>query len=200
MPSFPAKAACLRTLLAVAALLPAQSAFAHTGVGATTGLGAGFLHPLEGLDHVLAMVTVGLWSGFVLPRRFWVGAVTFMASMALGAGFGFLSGPLPFVETGIVLSIIVFGLLTLFASPAQVRGVTLASLAAIAGFALFHGHAHAAEASGAALAYVAGFLLSTGLLHLGGIGLARIIARRTLMVRGIGAAVATGGAAMLLLG
>lgn len=200
MPSLAAKPACLRTLLALAALLPAQSAFAHTGVGATTGLGAGFLHPLEGLDHVLAMVTVGLWSGFVLPQRFWAGAATFMACMALGAGFGFLGGALPFVETGIVLSIIVFGLLTLAASPAQGRGVTLASLAAIAGFALFHGHAHAAEASGAALAYVAGFLLSTGLLHLGGIGLARGIARRTFVVRGIGAAVAASGAAMLLAG
>lgn len=187
-----------RLMIGGAALLPASAALAHTGVGATSGMIAGFVHPLEGLDHVLAMVTVGLWSGFALPQRFWAGAVTFMTAMAAGAGIGFLGGALPFVEAGILASIVVFGLLTLFASPAQGRGMTLASLAAIAGFALFHGHAHAAEASSAALLYVAGFLISTGLLHLAGIGLARLASRHAAVVRGLGAVVAASGVAMIV--
>lgn len=121
-----------------------------------------------------------------------------MAGMAAGARIGRLGGVLAFVEAGILASIVVFGLLTLIASPDQGRGMTLASLAAIAGFALFHGHAHAAEASGAVLLYVTGFLISTGLLHLAGIGLAWMISRHAAMVPDLGAVVAASEGAMIV--
>lgn len=182
--------------LSATAILLAGPALAHTGHGDASGFLHGLAHPVFGMDHLLAMVTVGLWSGFVLPARFWAGAAAFMGAMALGAGLSWSGIGLPVVETLITASVVVFGLLTLVARRGQGAGVTAASLAAIAGFALAHGHAHATEASGNALAYLAGFLIATGALHLAGIALARSVAegRFALMVqRVLGTGVALGG-------
>lgn len=161
--------------VAGAAALMASPALAHTGHFAH-GFLPGLEHPVGGFDHVLAMVAVGLWSGFVLPGRVWAGAATFMGSMILGAAFGGASVPLPMVETWITLSVVAFGLLTLMSRRGQTAALTGLSLAAIGLFAVFHGYAHASEATGGAMAYLAGFLISTAALHLTGIGLARLAA------------------------
>lgn len=182
--------------LSTAVLLLAGPALAHTGHGDANGFLHGLEHPVFGMDHLLAMVTVGLWSGFVLPQKFWAGAVAFMGAMVLGAAMSWSGIGLPGVETLITASVVIFGLLTLLARRGQGAGLTAASLAAIAAFALAHGHAHATEATGQALAYLAGFLISTAALHLAGIGLARSVAegRFALLVqRVLGAGAALGG-------
>ncbi|GAB1479904.1 HupE/UreJ family protein [Paracoccaceae bacterium] len=180
--------------------LLAAPALAHSGHGETSGLVAGLSHPVFGPDHLLAMLAVGLWSGFVLPGRFWAGAATFMGAMVAGAGLSWSGVPIPNVETWITASVAVFGLLTILARQGQSRQVTGASLAAIALFAMCHGHAHATEASGNALAYLAGFLMATGALHLAGIGLARAIAcgrAARLVQAGLGAGITGAGLWMM---
>jgi len=182
------------TIPALAALIATASpALAHTGHGTTSGLLAGLAHPVFGLDHLLAMLAVGLWSGFVLPRRFWMGAAVFMAAMAAGAGLSWAGIALPLVETGIVASVVIFGALTLAARRGQARRITAASLAAIGGFAMFHGHAHATEAAGAVLPYLAGFLIATGALHLAGITIARAVATQPVAQRVMGGGIAASG-------
>lgn len=165
-----------KLILTSALALAAGPALAHSGHGASSGFIAGFSHPLLGMDHLLAMLAVGLWSGFVLPHRFWAGAATFMAAMAVGAGLSWAGFVIPLVEGWITTSVVVFGLFTLLARRNQPIGICMASLAAIGGFALFHGHAHATEASGNVLAYLAGFLTATAGLHLAGIAVARGVA------------------------
>ena len=97
-----------RILLASIFTLLATPALAHTGHGDTSGFIHGLQHPLFGMDHLLAMLAVGLWSGFVLPKRFWAGAVTFMAAMAAGAGLSWAGIGIPMVETWIVTSVVAF--------------------------------------------------------------------------------------------
>ena len=186
--------------LSAGLMLLAAPALAHTGHGETSGLIAGLSHPVFGPDHLLAMLAVGLWSGFVLPGRFWAGAATFMGAMVVGAGLSWSGVPIPMVEMWITASVAVFGLLTIFARQGQSSQLTGASLAAIALFAMCHGHAHATEASGHALAYLAGFLIATGALHLAGIGLARAIAggrAARLVQTGLGAGITGAGLWMM---
>jgi len=173
--------------------LMATPALAHTGHGDANGFLHGLTHPMLGPDHLLAMLAVGLWSGFVLPSRFWLGAVAFMAAMALGAGLSWTGVAYPAVESVIGASVLVFGLLTLVSRRGQARAVTTAALAAIAVFASAHGHAHATEAAGNALAYLSGFLISTAALHLAGIALARAVAARPLVQQAMGAGIALSG-------
>lgn len=156
--------------------LLAAPALAHSGHGDTSGLMAGLSHPVFGPDHLLAMLAVGLWSGFVLPNRFWAGAATFLAAMAAGAAIRWAGIGYPMVEPVILASVVVFGLLVVASKPGQAQGLTLASLAMIGLFASAHGHAHASEASGNALGYLAGFLTATAGLHLAGIAVARAVA------------------------
>ena len=180
------------SLAAVVALL-AGPALAHTGHGDANGFLHGLEHPVLGMDHLLAMLAVGLWSGFVLPTRFWAGAAAFMGAMSVGAGMSWAGVGYPMVETVILASVVAFGLLTLVARRGQAGWVTGLSLAAIAVFASAHGHAHATEASGPVLAYLAGFLLSTAGLHLAGIGIARAVAARPLVQQAMGAGIALSG-------
>jgi urease accessory protein len=157
--------------------LIATPALAHAGAGAAEGLVRGLMHPLLGLDHLLAMLAVGLWSGVVLPRRVWAGAAVFVAAMALGAGAARAGlGPTG-VEAGILASVLVLGALVLSARRGQAPALTAATLAAIGVFAAAHGHAHATEASGPAAAYLAGVLATTAAVHGAGIALARAVAR-----------------------
>jgi urease accessory protein len=155
-------------LLTLLLLLP-STANAHTETGAVGGLIIGFLHPLTGLDHVVAMVAVGLWGVFLAAPAVWLLPVIFPVIMALGGALGVLSVPLPGVETGIALSGVILGLMVALATtpPLRIAG-------AIVGlFAIFHGHAHGTELPEAAnaLTYAAGFVIATGLLHLSGIAL-----------------------------
>lgn len=186
-------------LAAIATTLPTL-AFAHTGVGATHGFVHGFGHPLGGLDHMLAMVTVGIFAWQLGGRAIWAVPATFVALMAVGGALGVSGVNVPFVELGIGLSVVVLGAVVAFGLKAP-----LAVAMALAGFfAIFHGHAHGTEmpldASG--LSYGLGFMLATGLLHVAGIGLGMAIGRfgethGEKFVRGAGAAVAVAGLALI---
>lgn len=176
----------------------ATPALAHTGHGEVSGLVHGLQHPLLGIDHLLAMLAVGLWSGFVLKQRVWLGAATFMTAMTSGAALGWSGVALPMVESGILLSVIAFGVLTVAGRKGQAEGLTRASLCAIALFAVCHGQAHAVEASGNASAYLFGFLASTAALHTLGLVLARQVAGRHLVQRGIGLGIAASGLLLLV--
>lgn len=176
---------------AIAAL--AGPALAHTGHGDANGFLHGLAHPVMGPDHLLAMLTVGLWSGLVLPHRFWAGGAAFMAAMVAGAGLSWAGTSYPAVEAVIVSSVVAFGLLTVVSRRGQAGWVSGLSLAAIAVFASAHGHAHATEVQGNALAYLAGFLIATATLHLVGIGIARSVAARPALQRAMGAGIALSG-------
>lgn len=165
-------------LIPLAVALTATPALAHTGLAHSSGLVAGLVHPILGADHLLAMLAVGLWSGFALPEKFRAGPLAFMAAMVVGAGLSWAGLGFGFAETGVLASLAVFGLLTAFARPGQAAWVSRASLIAIAAFALCHGQAHAAEATGAKALYLIGFLVSTAGLHMAGVLIARHIATR----------------------
>jgi urease accessory protein len=146
-----------------------STASAHSETGTVGGFISGFRHPLTGLDHIVAMVAVGLWGAFLGAPAIWVLPVVFPLVMALGGALGVLGVPLPGVETGIALSGIMLGLAVTFAArpPLWVAAVMVGC------FAIFHGHAHGAELphSANAMTYAVGFVISTGLLHLTGIAI-----------------------------
>jgi urease accessory protein len=189
-----------RSSLAIALLLVAASSatWAHADAAdATGGFIAGFLHPLLGWDHVVAMVAVGLWGAFLGAPAIWVLPVVFPLVMAFGGVLGVIGVPLPGVETGIALSAIVLGAMVAFAArpPLPVAAVIVGA------FAIFHGHAHGTELPSAAnpLVFSLGFVLATGLLHLGGIAfglLTRWQAGR-MAVRGVGGFIGLVGVAFL---
>lgn len=146
-------------------LLAPTSAFAHEGEG--SGFWAGFLHPIGGLDHVLAMLAVGMWGALLGPPALWALPIAFPLVMSLGGIAGILGLPLPAVELGIAGSVIVLGaMIALDRRP----GLALAGVV-VAFFAIFHGYAHGAELPSqvGALAYCVGFVVATGLIHVAGI-------------------------------
>lgn len=183
----------MKAPLALVAILLATPALAHTGQGGASGFLHGLEHPVLGMDHLLAMLAVGLWSGFVLPRHVWAGAAVFLAAMAAGAGASWAGLGFPGVEAVIVGSVLAFGILTLLSRRGQPGWITGLSLVSVGIFATAHGHAHATEATGDALAYLAGFLISTAALHLCGIVLARIVASSRAAQRALGAGIALSG-------
>jgi urease accessory protein len=170
---------------------------AHTGQGLTGGFLTGFFHPIFGLDHVVAMVAVGLWGAFLGRPAIFLLPIVFPLVMAFGGVLGVTGVPVPSVETGIALSGIVLGLLVAFAvkAPLWVAAVIVGI------FAIFHGHAHGAELPQATnpFAYALGFVLATGFLHLCGIaiGFVTLIPRGQYIVRAAGVAVAAVGTAFL---
>lgn len=149
------------------ALLPA-AAFAHTGVSETSGFGHGFGHPISGLDHILAMVMVGVFAWQLGGRALWLVPSTFVLVMALGGALGVAGIELPFVEIGIALSVIVLGAVV----ASSIKAPVATAMGLVGLFAVFHGHAHGAEMPEdvGGLAYAAGFMLATALLHAAGIG------------------------------
>jgi urease accessory protein len=191
---------CERVLLAATGLvlaMAAPSALAHTHGAAGAGFGAGFSHPFLGLDHLAAMVAVGMWAAQSGWRPVWSVPLAFMSVLALGAVLAFAGVALPGVEAGIAASLLVLGLLI----AAAVRFSPLAGAVIAAVFAVFHGHAHGTEIPQALAPwlYVSGFLLATGLLHAAGIATGRYwAARREWLVRATGLALGAGGAWMLL--
>ncbi|MGA8032752.1 MAG: HupE/UreJ family protein [Casimicrobiaceae bacterium] len=187
----------LRAILGFAALLTPALAAAHVEAGRAEGLLAGLHHPASGLDHVLAMVSVGLWGAELGAPAIWLLPVAFPIAMAFGGMLGLIGVPLPGVEIGIALSAVVLGaaVVTAWRPPLWIA-------AAIVGiFAIFHGHAHGTElpAGSSGLLYSIGFVVATGLLHATGIGIGTIHrwdwGRATL--RAAGAGVATSGAYFL---
>ena len=148
-------------------LIFSGAASAHEGGGIAGGFASGFMHPVLGWDHVVAMVAVGLWGAFLGNPAIWILPVVFPLVMAFGGALGVLGVPVPAVETGIALSAIVLGVMVAFA----VRPPIWVAAVIVGIFAVFHGHAHGTELPGAAnpLAYSLGFVISTGLLHISGI-------------------------------
>jgi len=182
-----------RHALSVALLLAALPALAHVQEGQAAGFLTGLAHPVSGLDHVLAMVAVGLWGAQLGLPAIWLLPVTFPLVMAFGGFLGLVGIPLPGVETGVALSALALGLAvaTSWRPPLAIAALMVAA------FAVFHGHAHGTElpAGQSGLTYSIGFVMATGLLHLAGISIGLIhrwpVGRVALRV--LGAGVAAGG-------
>ena len=179
-------------------VLAPSVALAHAeGASAGAGFLTGFLHPIRGIDHVLAMFAIGLWGSQLGMPGIWVLPVAFPLVMALGGALGIAGVPLPGAEIGIALSVITLGgVIALCLRPPLGIALGLASF-----FAIFHGHAHGAELPGQAnaLAYSAGFVLATGMIHLSGIavGLVAHVPRGPALVRVGGGVIAVAGVYLL---
>jgi len=174
-------------------------AHAHMYGSNTNGFLSGFLHPISGLDHFLAMFSVGLWGALIGGRSVWTLPVTFPLLMVVGGILGILAVPIPSVEIGIALSIIVLGLgITLNWKPSEWIVLALISV-----FAIFHGHAHGTELPNAVNPsdYALGFVIATGLIHILGIAVGiislKIFSQK--LIRGLGALVILGGAYFLIM-
>ncbi|WP_322417428.1 HupE/UreJ family protein [Mesorhizobium huakuii] len=163
----PAKRLGLAAILLMAAAMPA---YAHVGIGTTSSFTAGFMHPLSGLDHMTVMIAVGLWAALKGGRAIWAWPAAFVGVMIAGAALGMAHVPVPFVEPGILASVVALGLLVALAVDLPVS----AGIAIIGLFALFHGHAHGTEVpeNAGGLEYMAGFAAATALLHAVGIAAA----------------------------
>lgn len=190
----------LLKLGALLAFLPAIAS-AHPGHDGGHGLewdfAGGFTHPLFGLDHLLAMLAVGVWAAQAGGRARWLGPATFVGVLALGAVLGSQSGVLPAVEQMIAASLLAFGLMIVLAK----RLPLAAGLGLTALFGTFHGFAHGSELPivSNGFSYGLGFVAATILLHGAGLMLGQVSARRPeWFVRTAGAGVATVGAVMLI--
>lgn len=182
------------------AIVTGGAAQAHTGLGTVDGFASGAVHPFLGLDHILAMVGVGLWAAMLGGRNTICVPLAFVAAMIIGGAVGIAGIEFPLVELGIVSSLIVIGglisLRTILPLPVAMSIVSL--------FALFHGHAHGAEmpASVSGLLYGLGFVVATVTLHATGIGLGRLLrttaATRYARLTGLG--IAGSGLALLVIG
>ena len=183
------KRSLLALAITIAATLPA---FAHLDPGEHGSLAAGFSHPLFGLDHILAMVAVGLWAAMQGGRAIWLVPSAFVGTMAVGFALAIAGVPLPFVEPVILASVVFIGVAIALALP-----IPTAAVATLVGFfAFFHGHAHGGELGQAgAWQFALGFIAATIVLHaagiLGGLALARFGGKT--LTRVAGAATALGG-------
>ncbi|MBL8895214.1 MAG: HupE/UreJ family protein [Rhizobiales bacterium] len=188
----------LSTILFGALFTPA---FAHIGLHDQGGLAHGFMHPIGGLDHVMAMVAVGMLAAHLGGRALWLVPAAFVGMMIVGGVLGFMGAPLPFVEQGIGLSVVVLGVLVALG----VGMPTILAMTVVGLFAVFHGHAHGTElpAGSAPAAFAAGFIAATALLHAAGIGLGIAIQRiavrsRVWTTRIIGAVMALTGVSLFV--
>ena len=148
------------------------TAMAHVHSGEAGGFLSGVQHPISGLDHVLAMVAVGLWGAQLGSPAVWLLPVAFPMMMAFGGMLGLIGIPLPGVEIGIAASGVVLGAMVL----GEVKAPLAVSIIMVGVFAIFHGHAHGTELSEGqnAMLYSLGFVISTGLLHAAGIGIGTV--------------------------
>jgi urease accessory protein len=179
------------------ALLLSNPAAAHMGTGLPGGFVSGFKHPFSGIDHLLAMISVGLWGAFLGRPLIYALPVVFPAMMVVGAVMGMFVVPLPPVELGIALSVVVLG----GCIALSVRAPVWTASIIVAVFAVFHGYAHGKELPSAAdpVSYSAGFVLATGLLHVAGIclGFLNDLPNGVVATRSMGAVIATVGIGLL---
>jgi urease accessory protein len=161
-----------RVVLLAAAIVIAGPAWAHEQLGQAAGFITGLLHPVSGLDHVLAMLAVGLWGAQLGAPAIWLLPVTFPMVMALGGFLGLLGVPLPGVEIGVAASAILLGAMI----ATQARPPLWMAAVVVAFFAVFHGHAHGTELPDgqSGLLYSIGFVVATGVLHAIGISIGLI--------------------------
>lgn len=186
------------SLLALVLMFAVSPALAHVGAGGGGGFHAGFLHPLSGLDHMVAMVSVGLWGAQLGMPAIWVLPVAFPTVMAIGGFLGLIGLPLPGVEIGIALSALVLGVMVAAAArpPLWVAAIVVGI------FAIFHGHAHGTELPPGqdGLSFSLGFVIATGLLHAAGIALGVLWGLRggRAVIRAAGAMVSLAGVYFLV--
>jgi len=179
------------TLLAL--IVSSAPVYAHVQTGAASGFLTGVGHPVSGLDHVVAMIAVGLWGAQLGAPALWLLPVAFPMMMALGGVVGLIGVPLPGIEVGIAASAVLLGLVVMFA----LRPPLAVAVALVAVFAIFHGHAHGTELppGQSALLYSMGFVVATGCLH--GVGIAIGVIQRwrwgQTLLRAVGAVVALAG-------
>jgi urease accessory protein len=170
------------------------AALAHPGHDGAGGLVHGFIHPVTGIDHVLAMIAVGVLAAQYGGRALWLVPMSFLVAMAVAGVIGMAGIVVPVAEVGIGVSVVILGLAIAF----QLRPPTFVAMAVVGFFALFHGYAHGAELPDgvAGLSFALGFLLATALLHSTGVGLGLLMQRQASSHRLIQA----GGGAMVLAG
>lgn len=169
----PAYSATTRSLVLLAGLCLAGAAGAHTANMSGHGFVAGFSHPIFGLDHMLAMLAVGMWGAFLGAPAIWALPVTFPLVMAFGAMLGIAGVPLPGAEWVIAFSMVALGAAIALAA----RPPILVAAALVGLFAIFHGFAHGQEmpAEASALPFAIGFVLATGLIHILGIAIGLVV-------------------------
>ncbi|MDR0736061.1 MAG: HupE/UreJ family protein [Zoogloeaceae bacterium] len=184
----------IKPLVFVLLSLTAFGALAHTGHEDAPGFVAGFMHPLTGADHLMAMLAVGIWSAMT-TRRIWVAPLSFASLLLIGALLGLAGLHFPAVEPMIAASLLVLGLLLV----SQARLPLMAGALLTGAFALFHGAAHGAElGSNSPLAAIAGMVLGTALIHIAGLLLGRLLlARHVLWARVAGGCITIFGAVLL---
>lgn len=179
----------------VGAIAPAS---AHMGTGLPGGIASGFRHPFTGWDHLLAMVSVGVWGAFLGRPLIYALPVIFPVMMVGGAALGMFAVPIPSPELGIAASVLVLGLCIALA----VRAPTWVACAIVAAFAVFHGYAHGVDLPSAAdpVGYSVGFVVATGILHVCGIGIGLLNEhpRGVTVTRSMGAVVAAAGVLFML--
>lgn len=193
-----------RLFISAAALgLATAPALAHLDPAEHGSFAAGFSHPLFGLDHILVMVAVGLWAASLKGRVLLAVPAAFVGAMGLGFIAAIAGVPLPFVEPVILASIIFIGIMVALALPFSTTGMA----AAVAFFAVFHGHAHGGELGEAgAASFAIGFMIATALLHAVGIGLGIVFGRlqgrdgNSRLTRAAGAATAVAGVMLAVAG
>jgi len=184
-----------RHLFTLTLLLLPTLALAHPGHDNGSGFVFGILHPWSGLDHLIAMLAVGMWGAQLGGRMRWALPLSFVTMMLVGAALGLGGAHLGAVEQSIAASVCVLGLLL----GTAVRLPLIACMALTSCFAIFHGYAHAGEATaGGAVLYTAGFATSTALLHALGFGIAMALREHQRVLRWTGAAIALSGVAMLI--
>ena len=196
-PTFSKSASCLRLPYFVFAMLLPSTAAAHTQGGEALGFFSGLAHPVSGVDHVLAMVAVGLWGAQLGSPAIWILPVTFPMVMAFGGTLGLMGLQLPGIEICIALSAIALGFMVL----REAQPNLLAAAFLVGFFAIFHGHAHGTELPPGAngMLYSIGFVIATGTLHAAGIaiGLVHRWPVGRLALRAAGALVSLGGVVFL---
>lgn len=183
--------------LAVLIVTTRATVLAHDQGGQAQGFLTGLLHPVSGLDHVLAMVSVGLWGAQLGAPAMWMLPVAFPMLMAMGGFLGLVGVPLPGVEVGIALSAILLGWVVM----REARPPIAAAVALVSFFAIFHGHAHGSELPPGqnGLTYSMGFVVATGCLHGAGIAMGLVHRWRAgrVALQLAGGAVACAGLAFL---
>jgi urease accessory protein len=185
------------SMVIMVSLVWTPSALAHVERGQAIGFVTGLEHPWSGLDHVVAMIAVGLWGAQLGNPAIWILPVTFPMVMAFGAMMGLMGIPVPGIEIGIAVSALLFGAMVL----GEIRPKMIVAAILVGVFAIFHGHAHGTElpAGQSGLLYSMGFVMATGCLH--GIGIMMGLVHRwpagRLALRGAGAFISAMGAFFL---
>lgn len=188
---------CLTTALTSALLLIPALVSAHVERGQAAGLITGLEHPWSGLDHILAMIAVGIWGAQLGSPAIWVLPITFPVMMSVGAMMGLLGIPVPGIEVGIAVSAVMLGVMIF----GEFRPHMIVAMIMVGFFAIFHGHAHGTElpAGQSGLLYSMGFVIGTGCLH--GVGILIGLIHRypfgKVVLRGSGAFIAVMGVVFL---